>query len=199
MPNQINASDIVVRNFKIHSATKAFSLQEAFTELVIYENLFESSLRADLTLLDSHNLAYKLPMVGEETIEIDISLTGLDDDSLSVKPPLFHVNSIKDREFSKPKSQIVSLELVSEQYMSSIHAKVSKSYRDKTISQIVKDIHNTYLKDGDRSFTVEPTDRIERCIIPNLNPLEAITWLSKRAVSDQSSICLLYTSPSPRD
>ena len=188
MPNQINASDIVVRNFKIHSATKAFSLQEAFTELVIYENLFESSLKADLTLLDSHNLAYKLPMVGEETIEIDISLTGLDDDSLSVKPPLFHVNSIKDREFTKPKSQIVSLELVSEQYMSSIHAKVSKSYRDKTISQIVKDIHNTYLKDGDRPFTVEPTDRIERCIIPNLNPLEAITWLSKRAVSDQSSI-----------
>ena len=49
-----------------------------------------------------------------------------------------NINSIKDREFTKPKSQIVSLELVSEQYMSSIHSKVSKSYRDKTISQIVK-------------------------------------------------------------
>ena len=188
MPNQINASDIAIRSFKIHSATKAFNLIPSFTELVIYENLFESSLRANLTLLDSHNLAYKLPMVGEETIEIDISLSGLDDDSLSVKPPLFHINSIKDREFTKPKSQIVSLELVSEQYMSSIHSKVSKSYRDKTISQIVRDIHTTYLDDGNKPCVIESTDRIEKCIIPNLNPIEAITWLSKRAISENSSI-----------
>ena len=188
MPNQINASDTVIRSFKIHSATKAFNLIPSFTELVIYENLFESSLRANLTLLDSHNLTYKLPMVGEETIEIDISLSGLDDDSLSVKPPLFHINSIKDREFTKPKSQIVSLELVSEQYMSSIHSKVSKSYRDKTISQIVRDIHTTYLDDGNKPCVIESTDRIEKCIIPNLNPIEAITWLSKRAISENSSI-----------
>ena len=188
MPNQINASDIAIRSFKIHSASKAFDLVPSFSELVIYENLFESSLKADLILNDSHNLVYKLPMVGEETIEIDISLSGLDDDSLSIKPPLFHVNSIKDREFTKPKSQLVGLELVSEKYMSSIHAKVSKSYRDNTISEIVKNIHSTYLHNGVKPFTVEPTNRIERCVIPNLNPIEAITWLSKRAIADGSSI-----------
>ena len=188
MPNQINASDIDIRSFKIHSASKAFDLVPSFSELIIYENLFQPSLRADLVLHDSHNLVYKLPMVGEETIEIDISLSGMDDDSLSVKPPLFHVNSIKDREFTKPKSQIVALELVSEKYMSSIHAKVSKSYRDNTISEIVKDIHSTYLSDGNKPFLAEPTDRIERCVIPNLNPIEAITWLSKRAISKASSV-----------
>jgi hypothetical protein len=188
MPNQINASDIVIRSFKIHSATKAFNLVPLFKELVIYENLFQSSLTADLAFLDSHNLAYKLPIVGEETIEIDISLSGFDDDTTSVKPPVFHVNAIRDREFTKPKSQLVSLELVSEQYMSSIHSKVSKAYRDKTISQIVRDIHDTYLHDGDQPFTVETTDRIERCVIPNLTPIEAISWLSKRAISTKSSI-----------
>ena len=188
MPNQINASDIDIRSFKIHSASKVFDLVPSFSELIIYENLFQPSLRADLVLHDSHNLVYKLPMVGEETIEIDISLSGMDDDSLSVKPPLFHVNSIKDREFTKPKSQIVALELVSEKYMSSIHAKVSKSYRDNTISEIVKDIYSTYLSDGNKPFLAEPTDRIERCVIPNLNPIDAITWLSKRAISTESSI-----------
>jgi len=188
MPNQINASDVTVRDFKIHSATKAFNLIPSFQELVIYENLFESSLRADFTFTDSHNLVQKLPIVGEETIEIDISLTGMDSDATSIKPPLFHINSIKSREFTKPKSQLIVLELVSEQYMSSIHSKVSKAYRDKTISEIVRDIYDTYLHDGDKSFTVEPTDRIERCIIPNLNPIDAITWLSKRAISKNSSI-----------
>ena len=188
MPNQINASDVTVRDFKIHSATKAFNLIPSFKELVIYENIFESSLRADLTLTDSHNLVQKLPVVGEEAVEIDISLSGMDSDATSIKPPLFHINSIKSREFTKPKSQLIVLELVSEQYMSSIHSKVSKSYSDKTISEIVRDIYDTYLHDGDKSFTVEPTDRIERCVIPNLNPIDAITWLSKRAISTESSI-----------
>ena len=188
MPNQINASDIVVRTFDIHTASKDFKLLPSLKELVIYENLFEPCLKADLTLIDSHNLPYKLPIVGEETVEIDISLAGFDDDAVSIKPPLFHVNAIRDREFTKPKSQLLSLELVSEQYMGSIHSKISRAYRDYTISQIVEDIHDTYLHDGDKPFIVEPTDRIERCVIPNLNPLDAITWLSGRAISTKSSV-----------
>jgi len=103
-----------------------------------------------------------------------------------INPPLFHVNSIKDREIVKPKAQVLSLELISEKFMSDSHAKVSKSYRDKTISEIVTDIHNTYLDDGS-DFSVEPTNRIERCVIPNMSPIDAINWLSKRTISESSS------------
>ena len=127
MPNQINASDIAVKKIDILSATSRFSLIPSLVELIIYEDIFEPALKGNITFMDSHNLPYKLPMVGEETIDIDISLSGFDDDSLSIQPPLFHVNSIRDREVVKPKAQLITLELVSEQYMSSIHSKVSNT------------------------------------------------------------------------
>ena len=41
--------------------------------------------------------------------------------------------------------------MISEQYMSSVHSKVSRSYKDVAISDIVKDIYNTYI-DDDNDF-----------------------------------------------
>ena len=163
-----------------------FNLLPYLSEIVIYENIFRPALTGSLILKEAHNLPYKLPIVGEETINIDIGIRDFEDNKVRINPPPFHVNSIKDREIVKPKAQVLSLELISEKFMSDSHAKVSKSYRDKTISEIVTDIHNTYLDDGS-DFSVEPTKRIERCVIPNMSPIDAINWLSKRTISESSS------------
>jgi hypothetical protein len=163
-----------------------FNLLPYLSEIVIYENIFRPALTGSLILKEAHNLPYKLPIVGEETINIDIGIRDFEDNKVRINPPPFHVNSIKDREIVKPKAQVLSLELISEKFMSDSHAKVSKSYRDKTISEIVTDIHNTYLDDGS-DFSVEPTNRIERCVIPNMSPIDAINWLSKRTISESSS------------
>lgn len=166
---------------EIVSATGTFGLLPYLSELVIYENIFRPALTGTLIFTDAHNLPYKLPIVGEETININIGIKDFEDNILRISPPPFHVNSIKDRELIKPKAQMVSLELVSEKFMSDSHAKVSKSYKDKKISEIVTDIHNTYLYDGN-DFYVEETNRIERCVIPNISPIDAIKWLSQRAI-----------------
>jgi len=166
---------------EIVSATGTFGLLPYLSELVIYENIFRPALTGTLIFTDAHNLPYKLSIVGEETININIGIKDFEDNMLRISPPPFHVNSIKDRELIKPKAQMVSLELVSEKFMSDSHAKVSKSYKDKKISEIVTDIHNTYLYDGN-DFYVEETNRIERCVIPNISPIDAIKWLSQRAI-----------------
>jgi len=163
-----------------------FSLLNYISEFVIYENIFRPALTATLMLTEAHNLIYQFSIVGQETLDIDIGIIDANNDKVRINPPLFHVNSIKDREFIKPKAQLVSLELVSEKMMSDSHAKVSRSYRDKPISDIVADIHDTYLDDGN-SFFVESTNRIERCVIPNLSPIEAIKWLAHRAIPENAS------------
>ena len=171
---------------EINSATGTKDLFPQLSELVIFENLFQPTLTATLVLKEAHNLPYKLPIVGEETINIDIGIKDFLENKLRVNPPPFHVNSIKNRGPITPKSQLLVLTLVSEKFMSNSHAKVSRSYKNKRIDEIVGDIHNTYLDDGSPLF-VEPTDRIERCIIPNMSPINAITWLSSRAVPTNSN------------
>ena len=194
MPSQNNATDVSVKKLEIKGASGAQDLNPYFQELSIFEDIFRPALTAKLVLLDSHNLPYKIPIVGEETIDIDISLTGFgdgqDSEAYSIKPPPMHVNSLSARgvvDPKKPKAQRYTLELVSETFMSSLHSKVSKSYNNNRISDIVRDIYDKYLYDDKSGLTAEPTERTERVIIPNLSPFDAIAWLAKRAVPSESS------------
>jgi hypothetical protein len=199
MPKQDNTTDVTIKEVTIRSSTGKYDLIPHLLEMSIYENIYRSSLTSTLVLNDSVNLPNKLALVGQETVDIDISMSGFDaggeeEHILSIKPPPMHVNALNNRAYNKPKSQMFTLSLYSEQYMSSVHSKVSKSYFDKTISEIVSDIYLTYLDDTSesekknniRGLYVEPTERTERIIIPNLNPIDAILWLSKRAVPEES-------------
>ena len=185
--SQYTVTDCLVNKLNLKAANANYDLRTHLLELNIHENIFQPALSASIVLTDSHNIPYKLPMVGEETVDIDIILAGLDgqgkEEKLSINPPRFHLNSLKDRYFTKPKAQTFSLNLYSQQWMSSIHSKVSKSYRGKPISLIVDDIFFNYLYDGERGLYFEPTDGNENIIIPNLSPIDAINWLSKRPMS----------------
>jgi hypothetical protein len=184
----VNVQDVTVNNLSIRSALGNFDLIPLFVELTIEESLFRSSLTGSIVLADSFNLPEKLPIVGEETLDIDIAISGIDsredEAGLSIRPPPMHVNSIDARFMAKPKSQVFTLDLISEQFMSSMHSKISKSYSGKRISDMVTDIYYTYLNDGSNSsnqLNTETTERTESLIIPNLSPLDAISWLSNRA------------------
>lgn len=185
----VNAQDVKINSLNLRSALADFDLNAFLLELTIEENLFTPNIVGQVVLADSYNIPEKFPVVGEETLAIDISLAGVEASDKetfhTVKPPILHVNSVSARYFTAPKAQRFTLDLFSEQYMSSIHSKVSRSYRNMKISDMVYDIYNSYLNDG-RSISIEETDRVETLIIPNLTPIAAILWLCERASSKDS-------------
>jgi hypothetical protein len=194
MSKQVNAADVTVKQLEIRGASGRYDLYPHMQELSIYEDIFRPALTAKIVLSDSHNVPYKLPIVGEETVDIDIALTGFGDghesETYSIKPPPLHVNSLNARGLIDPrqtKAQRYTLDLISETYMSSLHSKVSKSYNNKKISYMVSDIYHKYLSDDTTGLFSEPTERTESVIIPNLSPLKAIEWLSKRAIPNESN------------
>ena len=186
----VNAQDVKINKLNIRSAVSDFDLNAFLLELTIEENLFKPNIFAELVLSDSYNLPEKFPIVGEETLDIDISLSGVDaaekETFHSIKPPPLHVNTVNTRYFTAPKAQRFTLDLFSEQYMSSIHSKISRSYKNMKISDMVSDIYYAYLDYG-RPILVEPTNRIETLIIPNLTPMRAIMWLCERANSKEGA------------
>ena len=197
MPNIINPSSVNIRKIDLRGATGTFDLSDNFIELSVYENIFQPALTAHIIISDSFNFPAKLPIVGEETLDIIFSLEGVDDDDASIFLPPMHVNDISSRFMTKPKSQQYSLELVSEQFMNNAHSTISKSYRGKTVQQIVEDIYLSHLDDehenADIGITTESTDGIENIIIPNLHPHDAIRWLSQRTrAADSNAINFVY-------
>jgi hypothetical protein len=189
--NQVFASDVTIDKLVIHSSFGQYDLMAHLVELNIYENIFKDHLSANLTLVDSFNLPYKLPICGEETIEIVYRLSGHDGATSNiVSPPLFHIHEIKGRFLKTPQSQQFTLALVSEQYMSNTHTRVCKAYSDGvwTADEIVSDIWSNYLDDGHGDLEIEPAGRLD-CIVPNWTPFETFKWICDRAhPEDEESI-----------
>ena len=177
---QINVSNVTIDKINIESSFGTYDLVPHLEELNIYEDIFSNHLTGHITLQDAFNIPYKLPIVGEETIDCAIRLEG-DDGKFIIDPPLLHVHELSDRFLKTNQSQRFSLDLVSEQYMSNQHARVSKSYSSGvwTADEIVSDIWSNYLDDGHGDLFVENTKPID-CIIPNWRPHDAFNWLCER-------------------
>ena len=176
---QINVTDVTIEKVNIESSFGKYDLVPHLEELNIYESIFSNHLQAHITLQDAFNIPYKLPIVAEETIDVAIRLTG-DEGDVIINPPMLHVHDLADRFLKTNQSQRFSLNLVSAQYMSNVHSRVSKSFSGMTADEIVQDIWANYLDDGHGDLYTESSMREEQCIIPNWTPHEAFNWLAKR-------------------
>ena len=176
---QLNVTDITIEKIDIESSFGKYDLVPNLEELNIYESIFSNHLQAFITLQDAFNIPFKLPIIGEETIDVSIRLEGDEGDSI-INPPMFHVLDLSDRFIKNVQSQRFSLNLVSAQYMSNVHSRVSKSFSGMTAVDIVHDIWANYLDDGHGDLHTEPSKREEQCIIPNWTPHEAFNWLATR-------------------
>ena len=188
---QINVSDVTIEKVDIESSFGKYDLVPNLEELNIYESIFSNHLQAFITLQDAFNIPFKLPIIGEETIDVSIRLEGDEGDSI-INPPMFHVLDLSDRFIKNVQSQRFSLNLVSAQYMSNVHSRVSKSFSGMTADDIVHDIWANYLDDGHGDLHTEPSKREEQCIIPNWTPHEAFNWLAKRTQPEDDDYATNY-------
>jgi hypothetical protein len=150
-------------------------------ELNIYENIFSNHLTGNISLTDSFNLPYTLPVRGEEILECKFGLPALVE-YMPVEPPPLHITNLSDR-FLKgsASSEQFALKFVSEQCMSNLHSCVSKAYTDWPLGDVIFDIWENYLDDDRHGIHLEPTYNNITCIIPSWHPHEAINWLIGRA------------------
>ena len=177
---QLNVGDVEIEELVINAGSGTYDLVPHLEEINIYENIFSNHLTGHLTLVDTFNIPYKAPIIGEETIGCRIRMVG-DTGEHILDPPFMHIHDLRDRFQQTNARQRFSLQLVSEQCMSNLHCRVSKSFKDWSISDIVEDIHNVYLDDDRNGISVEETHGIETCIIPNWDPHTAFNWLASRA------------------
>ena len=188
---QVNVSDVKIEKINIESSFGKYDLVPHLEELNIFENIFSNYLHAHLTLQDAYNIPFKLPILGEETVDVSIRMEG-DEGPIIINPPMLHVHELSDRFLKTNQAQRFSLDLISAQYMSNVHTRVSKAYSGMTADEIVGDIWANYLDDGHGDIFIEPSIGEEQCIIPNWTPHEAFNWLASRAQSEDNDHATNY-------
>jgi len=182
-------------------------LKAAWSDLNIYEDLFGSYLTGNIQIVDGVGLMESVPIIGEETLQIQVKTKGLERqrNSNAIPGPFegsqnegiinLKFRVVKILNVMKLNEGIITYKLsfVSEEAILNLKQKVKKSALDpvtlapRKISDIVKSIYRQFFQRGrqgrSKRIFVEPTKNLTDLIIPNQTPFKALNFLASRAVS----------------
>ena len=177
------ASDARVEFVELTTPSGVYDITKLMVAFDMYDSLYQKYTKIEITMNDSTNLPFAGPILGEEFLRFRFntkSSRGVED----IEAGNCYVMKISDRYITGDRQQVYILNFVSQQAMHGMTSSISRSFDSKPISSIVETIYDEYLSDGSSNdITVEPSLGIENVVIPKQNPLQAIDWLSKRAVN----------------
>lgn len=147
----------------------------------IFEDLYSNFMSGYVRVVDAHNLISHFPIIGQETIKIKYRTPGFNNQMLNLE---FEVYSIEGRTKSENyKSEIFDIKFITKGYRMSKIKRLSKAYTGRIsdmVASIIKDEMDI------ESATILKTRGEYKFVIPNMNLIDTIEWLSARSVSDQS-------------
>ena len=175
-----------------------------FVQLELFEDLFSNVLKGTYTFQDTKGYPELIPIIGDETLILTFMTPGGEGSTKKVPAKLeptskseevykqrFKVYDIIRTETGE-KHNVYKLFFVSEEYVLSTKMKVSKGYKGKRYSEIVKDVlkkinlHYAYQGEigwGGKNIFIEETATPQNVIIPNWTPFEAINFCAARSIS----------------
>lgn len=178
--NKVAPGEVLIESLTITSFgnTKEFELTGQVTSIVVYEDVFKPTIYAEIGIVDYFDILNRFPIIGEETINLSFTTPG-------ASGPIsytFRVYSVADYNLKQnTKGATYTLKCVSEEQIYDTVNLVTKGYNTE-ITNIVGDILYNYMK-SKKGFLPEPSKGTQQIIIPKMNPLMAIDFVRKRAVS----------------
>lgn len=157
-------------------------------EINLFDNIFMPCLSGNILVSDAVGLAEKIDLKGNEKLRIRVSKSELEN-LLSFEKE-FVIYKLSNRKNINLSSQTYILHFVSEEFLLSEQKKISQSYVGD-YSSIVKKILVDYLKVQDASPAngkagigiIYPSAGPQEILLPNLSPLDAINFITKRSIS----------------
>tara|TARA_Y100001937_G_scaffold121901_1_gene181419 strand:- start:2686 stop:4104 length:1419 start_codon:yes stop_codon:yes gene_type:complete len=202
---QIDSLDFISASAK----ESRFNLVPYFTNLELVESLDSpfltgslefSVLKGELVAQGVNFTMQDFLLVGVSSVE-SIQTLG---DKTSISEPrmiggLFYITDMIKKEITDPKVDTYKVSFASTEVLNEFTKKISKSYKNKTRSEIVKLITEDFLlKDSVQNTnqigTFEDTKDSFQCVIPRWSPIKAISWLRGGSVSaeNQDSKCFYF-------
>jgi hypothetical protein len=165
----------------------SFDLKDSMIEITYFEDIFSNTITGRLILGEAEGFIEKLHLNGNEFIRLTFTKAS---DKHFIIDVLFRIYKISDRQLvNNMQTEGYILYFCSEELILSEQYKVSKSYPQTKISDIVTDITKNYLKvPGNKQVNVEDTKGIYDFVVPNFKPFEAINWLSTYAQSSGKGV-----------
>jgi hypothetical protein len=189
-PSQCDIKEVsITSNDKVTTYDISSGILNFIQTIDIYESIHTPYIIADVSMIDGANLKERLNLSGGEIFKIKFLGYG-NDHPLQYNLKLGEINGVMTADNLRSKSY--SMRMYSSEYILNSAKTVTKSYSTST-KNIIEDILKGILETTN-SINVEPTKDLPVVVIPNLNPLTAVSFIRQRSVSakDVSSPILFF-------
>lgn len=169
----------------------------------VYQSIFQPFMKANLMLYDAVSLHTNFPLVGEETIEISWSPTmqgstgvvnEIDKDEEDIYRLTFCVDKVEKQVVSSKGSEsIYILNLYSVEMLDNVKKRIQAAYNTTYTNAIGLLLENelNMTANGKKLKGMTDLDQPEaskgafKFIVPNMKPLDALLWMTKRSVATE--------------
>ena len=174
----ITADDYSLDEAYIITGKDKTNIKMLMVEMSYYEDIFKGITSGSILINDSISLIDRLGMSGFDYLKLKFSKNMAGEYSTE---KYFRIYRVSERILNNNVSETYTLNFCSEELMLSEQTKISKSYSNKKISEIVYDILSEKLKIDNRYISMQETEGLYDFVIPYKKPFEAINWLSNYA------------------
>jgi len=163
----------------------------AMTESIdIYEDIFSNTMSGSLVLVDGMDLAGSIPIIGQETLEIQFR------SPVHTNPfkHTFRIYRLSDKTTdNKDSGQYYTIFFASPEIISNRKKKVSLSLTNLSHGEMVQRLFEEVESLNSKGIVnLTPTPDIDSVVIPNWNPFRAINWVCSRAYLNGACDLVFY-------
>lgn len=185
-----DSTQFKIKQVSIMTKGGAIDVSAVFAEINIFDCLFTPMMSGNILMIDSVGLSRALNFDGSEAILIEIEKS---ENFLQFKKS-FRIYKQTDRRNVNQSTETYILHFVDDEFFFSIQQRVNQSY-ESTYSDIIRKILSTHLQiEGKDKATIEDSLGIRKVVIPNLSPLDAIEWCTRRSLDIRNSPSFVFFS-----
>ncbi len=191
----ITADDYNLDEVYVITAKDRTNIKAMMVEMSYYEDIFKGVASGSILINDSISLIDRLAMTGFDYLKLKFKKTTRASEE-SITEKYFRIYRVSERLLNNNASETYTLHFCSEELLLSEQSKISKSYTNKKISEIIYDILLNKLRIDEKYIRLQETEGLYDFVIPYMKPLEAINWLSNYAkpIGKEGADFLFYES-----
>lgn len=185
--DSIEFKSIVIESDKMEN--NSIDITDMTVDIQIFEHIDKPYLTALLAFADTNDLVSSTNLSGGEKVTITLQLTRPDTIEVS---KTFYIDNIVGSSKSNENSEFFIFHLVEDiAYIASLN-NINKSYSGNP-EKIIQTISKNFL--GNKKILVpSKSDQNMKVIIPNLNAIEAMSWIKNRTCTNEGYPFYLYST-----
>lgn len=186
-----NAYEIIRIELRSNAGGKPVDLMEFWSEITIFESIFDDKLVGEIVIRDALNYGELLPIVGNESIHLQYKTKGVITEIVSIKGKVFA--PLGKSRTSSEKVEVYKIQFVSDLQFYNRMVRVRSPYQG-TITSIASRVFADHFTQENRDKLKFNQDTVgyHKYVFPYWTPLFTLRWLAERAYNDDSSCYVFY-------